>query len=102
MQKGDIVKVMNWKKYLYDSVLYEFKLGKIAFIKAREYEVIVVETHHGESISMKEYCTGHNVFILCVSCILHFLMGICFTVNVSNISFLCAYKPATFVESTVI
>lgn len=45
--KGDVVEVMNQKIYIYGSILYEFKLGKIAFIKARkEYEVIAVESHH--------------------------------------------------------
>lgn len=45
MQKGGIVEVMNQKKYLYNSILYKFKLDKIAFIKIREYEVIVAESH---------------------------------------------------------
>lgn len=45
MQKGGIVEVMNQKKYLYGSILYEFKLDKITFIKIREYEVIVAESH---------------------------------------------------------
>lgn len=47
MQKGGIVGVMNQKKYLYNSILYEFKLDKITFIKIRECEVIVAESHHG-------------------------------------------------------
>lgn len=48
MWKGDVVEVMNQKIYLYGSILYEFKFGKIAFIKARrEYEVIAVESYHG-------------------------------------------------------
>lgn len=46
VQKGGIVEVMNQKKHLYDSFLYEFKLDKITFIKLREYEVIVAENHH--------------------------------------------------------
>lgn len=46
MQKDDTVEVMNQKKYLYGSTLYEFKLGKIAFMKAREYKVVFVESHH--------------------------------------------------------
>lgn len=45
MQKGGIVEVMNRKKYLYGSILYEFKFDKITFIKIREYEVIVAESH---------------------------------------------------------
>lgn len=47
VQKGGRIEVMNQKKYLYDSILYEFKLDKITFIKIREYEVIVAERHRG-------------------------------------------------------
>lgn len=46
MQKCSTVEVMNQKKYLYNSILYEFKLDKITFIKIREYKVIDGESHH--------------------------------------------------------
>lgn len=45
MQKGGVVEVMNQKKYLYDSISYEFKLDKITFIKIREHKVIFAESH---------------------------------------------------------
>jgi len=86
VQKGNTDKVMNQEKFLYGGILCEFELGKTVFIKAREYGVTVVESHHGWCVSVEAYCTGHDVFILCVPCIFHFLMGICFTMNVSNIS----------------
>lgn len=84
VQKGDIVEVMTEKKYLYDSILYEFKSDKITFIKIREYEVMVAESHHDYCWSMKEYCNIHDDFILLVSFIFHFLMRISLKMNVSN------------------
>lgn len=81
------------EKYLYGSILYEFKLGKIAFIKAREYEVIVVESHHVWSVSMKEYCTGHDFFY--TSYFLYFSFSdenLFYNECIKYLFFVCAYK----------
>lgn len=46
-RKYDMVKVMKRNNYLDGSILCEFKLDKITFGKAMEYEAIAVESQRG-------------------------------------------------------
>lgn len=46
-RKCDMVKIMKQKNDLYGSILCEFKLDKITFVKAMEYEAMAVESQHG-------------------------------------------------------